>query len=63
MAHVTCSVVEREAVIDHIIGPHPKTVKNQAGHAKVPEERVRRIVRSRVRGAELGEGRAQPHPP
>lgn len=35
-AHVTCSVVQREAVVHHVIGPHPKTVENQAGHAEVP---------------------------
>lgn len=28
MAHITCSVVEREAVIHHIVRSHAKTVKN-----------------------------------
>lgn len=32
----TCSVVEREAVVYHIIGPHAETVEDQAGHAEVP---------------------------
>lgn len=41
----TCRVVERQAVVQHVVWPHPEAVVNQGGHAVVPEHTGRRSQR------------------
>lgn len=64
-ARGTCSVVQREAVVHHVIGPHPKTVENQAGHAEVPGVGEPRGTSAAGPGAWCQRGRARlpPSPP